>query len=444
MTPEVTVVGAGLAGCEAAWVLARKGVQVDLLDMKPQEQTPAHSLPGPAELVCSNSLKSDSDETAHGLLKAELRDLGSLILEAAEAARVPAGSALAVDRQVLSERVEALLVAQPTLQYLTGARVDEPPAGQVILATGPLTASGLVEWLRQRIGGEQDLYFYDALAPIVSAESIDLDVAFAASRWGKGGDDYLNCPFDESQYRAFVEALRAAERTRLHDFEQARYFESCLPAEVLADRGDDVLAFGPMRPVGLEHEGKRPFAVVHLRSENKARSAFNLVGFQTKLTRSAQAEVFRSIPGLGRAEFLRYGAVHRNLYVNSPQVLGVDLGLRSEPRVRLAGQITGVEGYMESAAMGLLVGLWTAASLQGRAFTPPPADTAIGALYAHVRGTTGAEKFEPMNIHFGLLPPVKARGRKARRLKAIERARDSFAAWLSTGLAGEPNKVGDL
>ncbi len=428
----VTVVGAGLAGCEAAVALARRGVPVCLLEMKPAVYSPAHSLPGPAELVCSNSLKSDSPDTAHGLLKAELRDLGSVLMRAAEDARVPAGSALAVDRERFSRAVAGLLAAEDGIHYREGVEVTEPPDGDVILATGPLTGRALAGWLRARIGCGEDLYFYDALAPIVSADGLDRDKMFAGSRWGKGGDDYLNCPLIEEEYRRLVEALREAECTPLHAFEKARYFEGCLPVEVLAERGDDVLAFGPLRPVGLEHEGRRPFAVVQLRSENRERTAYNLVGFQTKLTRQAQARVFRTIPGLDRVEFLRYGAVHRNLYVNAPAVLDDGLRLRAAPAVRLAGQIVGVEGYLESAAMGLLAGLMIAFERRGREPPGPPQDTALGALYAHVRGRTGAAGFEPMNIHFGLLPAVKARGRKRRRQLAVERARRSFAAWMET------------
>ncbi len=434
----VTVVGAGLAGCEAAAAMARAGVRVRLMEQKPSRYSPAHSLPGPAELVCSNSLKSESEETAHGLLKAELRELGSVVLTAADRSRVPAGSALAVDRARFSAAVAELLAAEANVTYLEGEAVDAPPPGEVILATGPLTSQGLADWLAARTGDGKDLYFYDALAPIVATDSLDHDVVYPASRWGKGGADYLNCPMSEQDYTAFVAALRQAERTPLHEFEQARYFEGCLPVEVLAERGDDVLAFGPMRPVGLERDGQRPHAVVQLRPENTARTAYNLVGFQTKMTHAAQARVFRMIPGLERAEFLRYGAVHRNLYVDAPAVLGEGLKLNGEPRVRLAGQITGVEGYVESAAVGLLVGLMVAAERTGAVLPLPPADTAIGALLAHVRGQTGAAAFEPMNIHFGLLPPQRARGRRNRRLAAVRQARQSFAAWLAeAGLAQE-------
>ncbi len=437
MDKIVTVVGAGLAGCEAAVALARGGLQVRLLDMKPAQFSPAHNLDGPAELVCSNSLKSDSLDTAHGLLKWELRQLGSVVLKAADHARVPAGSALAVDRRLFSEEVEKLLSKESRIEYTKSVLVSDPPEGDVVLATGPLTSPELVSWLKQYAGCDQDLYFYDALAPIVSADSLDMGKIFAGSRWGKGGDDYLNCPMDEDEYGRFVEALRTAQRTPLHDFEEPKYFESCLPVEVLADRGDDVLAFGPMRPVGLEHDGTQPHAVVQLRPENSERSAFNLVGFQTKLTYKAQDQVFRLIPGLENVEFLRYGAVHRNLFVNSPVVLDDEFRLKAAERVRLTGQIVGVEGYMESAAMGLLLGLMMVGEAGDRPLTPPPLDTALGALWNHVRGKNQGKVFEPMNIHFGLLPPVKARGRSNRRKIAVKRARVSFANWLEqSGLGG--------
>ncbi len=425
----VHVVGAGLAGCEAAAALARSGVPVVLWERKPRSSSPAHHLPGPAELVCSNSLKSDDPDTLHGQLKAELRALGSVVLAAADEARVPAGSALAVDREGLSLGVARRLAALPGLALRAGEELTAPPAGEAVLASGPLTDGGLLDWLRARVG-DAPLFFYDALAPIVAADSLDRAALFAGSRWGRGGEgDYLNCPLEEADYRRFVQALRAAPRTPLHAFEEARYFEGCLPVEVMAERGEDTLAFGPMRPVGLQHLGRRPFAVVQLRAENRAGSAYNLVGFQTKLTQAAQREVFRLLPGLGRAEFLRFGAVHRNLYVRSPEVLDDALRLRAEPRVRLAGQITGVEGYMESAAVGLLLGHMLATERAGRALAPPPPETALGALYAHLRGRSGAPAFEPMNVHFGLLPPAPGRGKRARQAAALARARAAFAGW---------------
>ncbi|MBN2498808.1 MAG: methylenetetrahydrofolate--tRNA-(uracil(54)-C(5))-methyltransferase (FADH(2)-oxidizing) TrmFO [Deltaproteobacteria bacterium] len=426
---SVFVVGAGLAGCEAARKLARFGLRPVLLEMKPQTYSPAHVLPGPAELVCSNSLKSDDPATAHGLLKQELRQLGSILLEAADRARVPAGSALAVDRRELCDAVAELL-ERDGVELRAGQRVESPPDGDVILATGPLTDPALAGWIARAIGTKSAMFFYDALAPIVEASSIDRSLAFFGSRWGKGGeDDYLNCPMDRPTYRRFVEALRAAPTTPLHDFEDPDYYEGCLPVEVMAERGEDALAFGPMRPVGLSAAGERHWAVVQLRAENKDRTAYNLVGFQTKLTQPAQRTVFRMIPALRKARFLRYGAVHRNFYVESPHVLDDHFALKGESRVRLAGQITGVEGYVESAAMGLWVGALLACERLGLEMAPPPRDFALGALWAHVRGQCGAAVFEPMNIHFGLLPPADGKGRIQRRARAIDRARSAFAAW---------------
>jgi methylenetetrahydrofolate--tRNA-(uracil-5-)-methyltransferase len=425
----VVVVGAGLAGCEAAVQLARRGLPVRLLEMKPRVYSPAHSLPGPAELVCSNSLKSDSEDTAHGLLKREIRGLGSVILEAADRTRVPAGTALAVDRKKFTEAMTAILGRFENIVFKQNTEVGTIPEGEVILATGPLTSKELARSLQHRLESDEDLFFYDALAPIIDAESIDNATVFRASRWGRGAD-YLNCPFTKDEYQAFIKVLRSAPRTEFREFETERYFEGCLPIEVLAERGDDTLAFGPMRPVGLVHEGKRPYAVVQLRSENRINSAYNLVGFQTKLTHAGQREVFRQIPGLRRAEFLRYGAVHRNMYINSPVELTDTLGLRTDPRVRLAGQIVGVEGYVESAAVGLLVGLMTAAVKLGEPVEPPPEETCLGALYKHVRGGFGKKQFEPMNINFGLLPDTGLRGRIKRRKAAGERAEQALEEWM--------------
>ncbi len=427
----ITVVGAGLAGCEAALQLARRGLAVELLEMKPARYSPAHHLPGPAELVCSNSLKSDDPDTAHGLLKQELRGLGSGLLEAAQRARVPAGTALAVDRERLCGEMQELLARQPGIRFRPGACVETLPEGMVILATGPLTEGGPAEFLRQA-SGDDLMHFFDALAPIVSGDSLDREVIFAGSRWGRGADEeYLNCPLEEADYRRFVEALLAEEPARRHGFEETRFFEGCLPIEEMARRGPDTLAFGPMRPVGLRRAGRRPFAVVQLRAENAARTAFNLVGFQTRLSPAGQRRVFRLIPGLSRAEFLRYGAMHRNLYLDAPRLLDDGLRLRACPRVRPAGQITGVEGYVESAAVGLLTGRMLADELQGRAPRPPPPETALGALYGHLRGRLGAPTFEPMNIHFGLLPPAPQARREARRAEMLRRAREALSRWLA-------------
>jgi methylenetetrahydrofolate--tRNA-(uracil-5-)-methyltransferase len=433
LQPPVVVIGAGLAGCEAAVQLARRGIAVELLEMKPEKFSPAHKLDGPAELVCSNSLKSDLPDSAHGLLKNEMRKMGSVVLQAAEQARVPAGSALAVDRQVFSDAVREILASYPEISYCQGTEVADLPEGDVIIATGPLTGDVLTEKLKDIIGLDSDMYFYDALAPIIDADSIDYEKAYFASRWGKGdAEDYLNCPLNKEEYEQFVSALKHAPRTSFRTFEQQQYFEGCIPIEVLADRGNDTLAFGPMRPVGLERDGGRFHAVVQLRAENKEKTAYNIVGFQTKMTHAGQQQVFRMIPGLENAKFLRYGAVHRNFYVNSPQVLNETFELKNRPKSRLAGQITGVEGYIESAAMGILVGLWVAQERRGLPVAYPPRESALGSLYAHVRGESGlpSKVFEPMNIHFGLLPAVSMRGRKNRRAEAVKRATLAFDEWL--------------
>jgi len=439
MGTEVTVVGAGLAGCEAAVTLARHGLSVELLEMKPAVFSPAHALEGPAELVCSNSLKSNDPETSHGLLKQELRRLGSVVLAAADEARVPAGTALAVDRELLSRAVERRLSAYPQIHYRKGVEVRTFPEGDVILATGPLTQEALAKELLG-ITGQDGLYFYDALAPILEAESIDRSKAFFASRWGKGDEDYLNCPLTRDEYDRFMTALLAAPRTPLAPFEEACYFEGCLPIEVMAERGRNTLAFGPMRPVGLSVDGQRPFAVLQLRSENREKTAYNMVGFQTKLTQPAQRAVFGLIPGLERAVFLRYGAIHRNLYVDAPRVLDERFGLVGLPRVRLCGQIIGVEGYVESLAMGLLAGLFVARKRLGLPVAPPPVETAVGALFHHVRMGGKTRKYEPMNIHFGLLPPCEGRGRAPRRAAARERSTLALEQWLLR--LGGPGKEG--
>jgi methylenetetrahydrofolate--tRNA-(uracil-5-)-methyltransferase len=423
----------------------------------------AHATPLLAEIVCSNSLRSDVVESPAGLLKAELRRAGSLILACADATRVPAGDALAVDRFAFARLVTTRIANHPRIR-LERRVVDELPEGDAIVATGPLTGGRLARQLGELCG--RPLYFYDAIAPIVDAETIDRTIAFRASRWGHDtkmtspgpacatsdaapgdgdGDgaapaadaesgDYLNCPLDRDEYAAFVAAVRSGRKVTPHSFEEARYFEGCLPIEVMADRGLDVLAFGPMRPVGLvdPRTGKRPHAVVQLRPETRHLSAYNLVGFQTRLAYPEQQRIFRMIPGLGGAEFLRMGSIHRNSYVDSPRLLGAELELRNRPTVRLAGQITGVEGYIESTAMGLLAGRFAAARARGQVAAPPPPESAIGALYVHVtRPRAAREPFEPMNINFGLLPPLAGRApkRERRRLYA-ERAVSAFGAWV--------------
>ena len=434
---KVTVVGAGLAGSEAAWTLARAGVPVDLLEMKPGRRSPVQRLDGFAELVCSNSLRSDDPMNAVGLLHEELRRAGSLVLACADETRVPAGGALAVDREAFSGRVTERLSTHPLVRVerreLT-ALPDGP--GITILATGPLTSDSLAASIQALVG--PGLAFYDAIAPVVTDESVDRTVAFAASRWGKGeGDDYLNLPMDEAAYRAFVEALLAAEKVVPHGFEEPRYFEGCLPIEVMAERGLDVLRFGPMKPVGLDdpRTGRWAHAVVQLRREDVAGTAWNLVGFQTRLTWPEQLRVFRQfIPGLAAAEFQRLGQVHRNTFVDAPRVLSADQSLRARPDLFLAGQITGVEGYVESTASGLMAARAVLDRLAGRPFRPPPPATALGALHRHVTGAAHPEglEFQPSNVVFALFPPLagRHRGKGARKEAHAERARRDLQEWI--------------
>ena len=434
---RISVVGGGLAGSEAAWQLARAGVDVDLREMKPARRSPAHRLDGLAELVCSNSLRSDNPENAVGLLHEELRRLGSLVLEAADATRVPAGDALAVDRERFSAFVTDRLASHPRVRVVAGEVTGLPEGPDLaILATGPLTGDALAEAIARVCGGR--LHFYDAIAPIIAAESIDASIAYARSRYGKGsGNDYLNLPFDEGQYRAFVEALLAGEKVAPHAFEEPRYFEGCLPVEVMAERGPDVLAYGPMKPVGLEdpRTGTRPFAVVQLRREDEAGTAFNMVGFQTRLTWPEQKRVFRDyIPGLRQAEFLRLGQIHRNTFIEGPRVLGPDLSHREYPHLFFAGQITGVEGYVESTACGLLAARAVLDRLAGRSFRAPPPATAMGALHRHVTGAAHpvGPDYQPTNVVFALFPPLEGRhrGKAARKSAHAERARKELAGWL--------------
>ena len=436
MSSPVTVVGGGMAGCEAAWALAGAGVDVELLEMKPVRRSPVQRLDGLAELVCSNSLRSDNPMNAIGLLHEELRRMGSLVLRSADETRVPAGDALAVDRVAFSARVTERLSENPRVRVRREevVRLPEPP-GLAIVATGPLTSDPLAEALAAVTGGR--LAFYDAIAPIVSDESVDRSVAFASSRYGKGGgDDYLNLPFDEGQYRAFVGALLEGEKVPAHGFEEPRYFEGCLPIEVMAERGLDVLRFGPMKPVGLvdPRTGRWPHAVVQLRREDVAGTAWNLVGFQTRLTWPEQRRIFRErIPGLAAAEFERMGQVHRNTFVDGPRVLAPDQSLLASPHLFLAGQITGVEGYVESAASGLLAARAVLDRLAGRPHRPPPEGTALGALHRHVCGRAhppGCD-FQPSNVIFALFPPLagRPRGKEARKAAHLERARRELLGW---------------
>ena len=453
--PDVTVIGGGLAGCEAAWQLARRGLRVALVDMKPALMSPAHQTPLLCELVCSNSLRSDQPVTGAGLLKRELRQAGSLVIGCADDHRVPAGSALAVERFGFGRAVTTRLAVHPNIR-LERRVVDALPEGPTILATGPLTGGRLAQQVRQLFGGDK-LYFYDAIAPIVAADSIDPEHSFRGSRWDKhsepaapapspeigascGDDpaeaqgDYINCPLNEEQYYAFVREVRAGRKVTPNRFEEPRFFEGCLPIEVMVERGDDVLRHGPMRPVGLTdpRTGRWPFAVVQLRPENRYLSAFNLVGFQTRLAYPEQRRIFRMIPALQNADFLRFGSIHRNTYVDAPNLLGAELQLRSSPEVALGGLITGVEGYIESCAMGLLAALFTVGRLRGRACPPPPPTTAFGGLYHHVTAQRAkGQAFSPTNINFGLVPRLdkKAKKRDRKRMMA-ERAQTAFSGWL--------------
>jgi methylenetetrahydrofolate--tRNA-(uracil-5-)-methyltransferase len=439
--PSVAVVGAGLAGTEAALVLAGKGVAVDCFEMRPQKMTPAHTTGFPAELVCSNSFKSMAEHTAHGVLKAELSFLTSPLLLAALQTAVAAGSALAVDRLKFSQRVEELLNGAPGVRVVREEVTGEPAGAgyaAAIIAAGPLASESLTQWLAG-LGAASSLHFYDAIAPIVSFESVNLATAFFASRHGRGTADYLNCPFTEEEYRLFYDALREADRAAARSFENAQFFEACLPIEVMAERGYQALAFGPLKPIGLvdPRTGRRPFAVCQLRRENEAGTCYNLVGFQTRLTIPEQRRVFRLIPGLENAEFLRYGSIHRNTYLDSPRLLSPDLSFRARPSIFLAGQLCGSEGYTESIATGHLAALFAWARVSGRPFSPPPRESAIGSLLHHVTSCQ-TTPFSPSNIHFGLFPPLPDNGKrirkKANREMLCERAVKSIKEWVEINI----------
>jgi methylenetetrahydrofolate--tRNA-(uracil-5-)-methyltransferase len=436
----VWIIGAGLAGCEAALQLARRGIAVRLFEMKPKKRTPAQVSDRYAELVCSNSFRSASLENAVGVIKEEMRIAGGALIRFADAARVPAGDALAVDRVRFAELVTEAVRSHSRIEVVEQEITKLPSAEEaetVIIATGPLTAPELAADIQRAVGDAARLYFYDAIAPIVSAESIDRNVVFSASRYDKGdSDDYLNCPFEKLHYLAFIEAIQKAEKVLPHEFEEARYFEGCLPIEVMAERGIDTLRFGPMKPVGLEdpRTQRRPWAVVQLRAEDVDKSAYNIVGFQTRMKWADQTRVFRMVPGLEQAEFLRMGQVHRNTYLDSPSLLDAELRLRAQPHLSFAGQITGVEGYVESTACGLLVGWMVAARKLGCRVELPPPTTALGALYGHVLGlrrTEAAQKqgHVPSNIHWGLFPAIEARGKRERKKLYGERALADAKAW---------------
>ena len=418
--PQVTIVGAGLAGCEAAWQLAKRGVPVKLYDMKPVKYSPAHKSPGFAELVCSNSLKAEQLTNASGLLKAELRAMDSLILAAAEATRVPAGGALAVDRHLFSDRITAAVKNHPLVTF-ESKLVDGIPEGPVIIATGPLTDPALCDAIA-RYTGSAALNFFDAAAPIATAESLVMTKVFRASCYGRGTDDYLNCPMTEEEYNAFYDALVGAELAELHDFEKKLVFEGCLAVEILAGRGRQTLAFGPLKPVGLidPRTGREPYAVVQLRQENAQATMYNLVGFQTRLKWGEQKRVFSMIPGLEHAEFARYGVMHRNTYLNGPALLGQNYALKGAPMVRFAGQLSGVEGYMESTASGLTAAVGLYCALQGKPEPDFTGRTVLGALARHV--STPNPNFQPMNANFGILEPLpyRVKGKRNRYEKLSE------------------------
>lgn len=435
MTYDIHVIGGGLAGSEAAWQLAEAGFSVRLSELRGSgDNTPAHHTDHLAELVCSNSFRSDdATSNAVGLIHEEMRTLGSVILAEGDRHRVPAGSALAVDRDGFSAGVTERLASHPRIEIVR-ARVDTLPDGPAIIATGPLTAASLSESIASETGKDA-LAFFDAIAPIVHRDSINMDVAWFQSRWNKGdGTDYINCPLDREQYDAFVAALIAGEKTEYREWENVPYFEGCMPIEVMAERGPQTLRFGPMKGVGLDdpRTGRWPYACVQLRQDNAAGTLWNIVGFQTKLKHAEQVRLFRTIPGLENAEFARLGGLHRNTFLRSPELLDSELRLKSRPNIRFAGQITGCEGYVESAAIGLLAGRFAAAELAGKKMLQPPPETALGALLGHITGAAVAETYQPMNVNFGLFPPIEGRTKKADRKRMYtDRARAALSTWLA-------------
>jgi methylenetetrahydrofolate--tRNA-(uracil-5-)-methyltransferase len=457
MVYDIHVIGGGLAGSEAAWQLAEAGLRVRLSEMRGSgDNTPAHHTDHLAELVCSNSFRSDDAENnAVGLLHQEMRALGSLILREGDRHRVPAGSALAVDREGFSAGVDAAITTHPNISVVR-ERIDSLPDTPAIIATGPLTAPSLSESIAQETGKDA-LAFFDAIAPIVHRDTIDMDIAWFQSRWNKGtssrpttgqaednqalsspemGTDYINCPLDKEQYHAFVAGLVAGEKTEFREWENVPYFEGCMPIEVMAERGPETLRFGPMKGVGLDdpRTGRWPYAAVQLRQDNAHGTLWNIVGFQTKLKHAEQVRLFRTIPGLEKAEFARLGGLHRNTFLRSPELLDPTLRLRSRPNIRFAGQITGCEGYIESAAIGLIAGRFAAAEWRGEALAPPPVETALGALLTHITGAAEAATYQPMNVNFGLFPPIPGRTKKPDRKKMYtDRARAALSTWLATG-----------
>ncbi len=443
MREPIHIIGGGMAGSEAAWQAAQAGVPVVIHEMRPKVGTFAHRTGSFAEMVCSNSFRSDDDErNAVGLLHWEMGAAGGLIMEMARLHRLPAGGALAVDRDPFAEAVTARLRAHPLISVVEGEVSALPQDGRWIIATGPLTSTAMAESIRAETGAES-LAFFDAIAPIVYGESIDMSVAWLQSRYDKGETEeertaYINCPMDKPQYEAFIDALLAADKTEFHEGETAGYFDGCLPIEVMAERGRETLRHGPMKPVGLTNSHKpqeKAYAVVQLRRDNKLGTLYNIVGFQTKMKYGAQTAVFKMIPGLENASFARLGGIHRNTFINSPTLLDDQMRLKSRANLRFAGQVTGVEGYVESAAMGLLAGRMAAAEVKGQILPPPPPDTAMGALITHITGGAEAKTFQPMNVNFGLFPPIDAkggrRGRKDRYKAYTDRAKDSFTQWLA-------------
>ncbi|MBI5316776.1 MAG: methylenetetrahydrofolate--tRNA-(uracil(54)-C(5))-methyltransferase (FADH(2)-oxidizing) TrmFO [Nitrospirae bacterium] len=433
MRDDIVIIGGGLAGSEAAWQAANRGAKVTLHEMRPKEMTQAHKTGGMAELVCSNSLGSADVLNAPGILKEEMRRLNSLIIRVADDVRVPAGSALAVDREQFSFKITQALEGHPNIRILHEEVTEIPTDCICIVATGPLTSDKLSQAIAQ-LTDSKHLYFYDAISPIVDADSINMDVVFLASRYDKGGNDYLNCPMDEPAYNAFYDALRSAEKVQPKEFEKTPYFEGCLPIEVMAERGRQTMQFGPLKPVGLENPktGARPYAVVQLRTENAHRSCYNLVGFQTKLTYGEQKRVFRMIPGLEQAEFLRYGSLHRNTFINSPRLLRDTLQFKARGTLFFAGQLVGVEGYTDSAAMGGLAGINASRSLAGLPLVTPPPTTAHGCLVSHIT-TSDPRHFQPMNTNFGLFPPLATPTRDKERKRRLtgQRALEDLTGWMT-------------
>lgn len=445
LTQAIHIVGGGLAGSEAAWQLVQSGIPVIIHEMKPSRFSAAHKSPRLAELVCSNSLKSEDPGSAPYLLKQEMLAFSSLVLDAAYRFQVPAGGALAVDRNQFSEYIHETLAAHP-LVTIRSEEISDLPDNETLersqeiwlIATGPLTADSLAQHLSQRSGLDGLLYFYDSIAPIIAADSILEEFAYRKSRYDKGGDDYLNIPLNRQEYETFIQDIKDAEKMALHSFEEPKYFESCLPIEVMVERGDETLRFGPMKPVGLEDPktGRIPHAAIQLRAENKDGTMFSMVGFQTKMKWPEQKRVFSKLPALQEAEFLRFGTVHRNTYVHGPKVLNHDLSLRASPRIFLAGQITGVEGYTESSAMGILAGRFIAAKVLGKPFIPPPATTIMGALHSYVTGHDKKD-FAPMNSNLGLLPAqgkMKGLSKKDRKLNQCLRSKQAMQEYISQNL----------